>query len=196
MLKNIILFIGFILATNIHANDNYYIGFGAGSSRFDSGIEPITADLDKYGTSYRLTLGKFYGRSKGFEFIYTDLGKSSFSGDPGDTFVIDYVVYSFTESGKMAVSAKTYSFSGFTSYDMSESVYIFGRLGVSHWKTTSDITATDVTTTIDDSGTGVNFGFGFNYFFSNDWFARGEHDLFFVDGEKVAVTSLNILYLF
>jgi OOP family OmpA-OmpF porin len=184
-------------ATHAAQND-WYIGAGYGSSSVDTGITAVTASLDEEDTGFRLFAGLKLNKNISIEGFYADLGESSLTGNTGDTFIIDGVLYGFlVDNAAITAKAKVFGFNGLFALPLNDRFSLFGKLGLANWQYDATVSGSGIASgSFSDDGTDFFYGAGASYAINNDWSVRGEYNLYDFDGDDVDMLSINILRSF
>lgn len=183
------------------AQGEWYVGLGYGLTSYDTGISNTTgtAKLDEDDSGFKLFGGYNANKNVAIELSYADLGKATLSGNPGDTFVLDGILFIFINSGSLEIEGSLLSLAGVFTHHFNDTFNIYGRAGLASWE--ADISATGgggPTQTISEDGTDLFFGFGAGWNFAQTWALKAEYELYSFDDAEVDVDmlSLNIIKTF
>ena len=183
-LLGLILFFGLLTPTNLLAQEESYFGFGIGSATWD--LETTGASqVDDSDTAIKFFGGRFFNENAGFEVAFADLGEGSVSfSEPGI----------FEETDTFSATALSISIIGQLS--LSDSAFIFGKIGFAFWD--AEVTAVGTIFGIPVSGsgdgTGIDplFGFGFLFHAGESFRVRAEYERYtnVADGVIVNIPGL------
>ncbi len=167
----------FLLFTPLNASADWYMGAGVGTTNADS-IDiafdaPPSATSDDQDNGYKVFVGFAPGSNFAIEGGYVDLGKY----DAQETGVFSAGLD--TDAWYLSLVGRTNVYTNW---------YFFGRLGVAMWN--ADLTYSDFVSSNsgDDSGVDPVVGLGFEYRFSDNFFARVEWEQFQNIGQDVRST--------
>ena len=193
--KSLIITSLLLIGTSAIAQSNsWYAGATYGKTTVDTGITNLTgsASLDEKDTGYKIFAGYKYNKNISLELQYVDFGKSTVSGDNGDTykqkngsivnFVEDNSIYTF--------DLKSYGISGLYSYPVSDNFIPFAKIGVHSWKSSWK---TAINSKYDD--TDMFYGLGVDIPITSNISARVEYELYKADYD-LTFLSAGFVYSF
>jgi len=181
------------------APGDWYVGLGYGLTSYDTGISNTTgtASLDEDDSGFKLFGGYNFNKNVAIELAYADLGKATLSGNPGDTFVLDGILFAFINSGSLDIEGSLLSLAGVFTHHFNDAFNLYGRLGLASWE--ADITANvsgGPAQSASEDGTDLFLGFGAGWNFAKTWAVKAEYELYSFDEEDVDMLSLNIVKTF
>ncbi len=183
------------------AAGNWYAGLGYGLTSYDTGISSTTgtASLDEDDSGFKLFGGYNFNKNVAIELTYADLGKATLSGNPGDTFVLDGILFTFINAGSLEIEGSLLSLSGVFTHHFNDAFNLYGRLGLASWE--ADLTANvsgGPAQSASEDGTDLFFGIGAGWNFAPTWALKAEYELYTFDDAEVDVDmlSLNIVKTF
>lgn len=183
------------------ASGDWYVGLGYGLTSYDTGISNTTgtANLDEDDSGFKLFGGYNFNKNVAIELAYTDLGEASLSGNPGDTFVLDGILWTFISSGSLKIESSLLSLAGVFTHHFNNAFSLYGRLGLASWE--ADLTANvsgGPAQSASEDGTDLFFGVGAGWNFAPTWALKAEYELYSFDDAEVDVNmlSLNIVKSF
>ena len=184
-----------LIGSSLVAQDSgLYVGATYGKSTVDTGINTLTGttSLDETDRGYKVLVGYKYNKNISVEFQYVDFGKSTVSGDAGDsykqkdgttvTFASNNTTYTF--------DGISYGLAGLYSFPVSENFIPYVKLGAHNWKTDWK-TSTDTKHT----GTDLFYGLGVDMPITSNISARVEYENYEADYDK-SLLSVGIAYSF
>lgn len=140
-------------------NRGFYIGGALGQSEAKEYDCSAQAQCENHGTVGRAFVGWQFSRHWSIELAYTDLGTVR-SSTPG---VLDETI-----------KARVGEFVILPSYPLTERFMIYGRGGAYYAGTTADSTVPAGTTRLHETNGGLTWGFGAQYYVTNNIALRGE----------------------
>ena len=181
------------------APGDWYVGLGYGLTSYDTSISNTTgtASLDEDDSGFKLFGGYNFNKNVAIELAYADLGKATLSGNPGDTFVLDGILFAFINSGSLDIEGSLLSLAGVFTHHFNDAFNLYGRLGLASWE--ADITANvsgGPAQSASEDGTDLFLGFGAGWNFAKTWAVKAEYELYSFDEEDVDMLSLNIVKTF
>lgn len=187
--------------TPVLAGDLYLLG-AVGQSRFDvaqstidkalrsAGARNVSSSTDDNDTAYKIQLGYQLNPYFAIEGGYVDLGKATYTA-------------SFNGgSAKASIKASGINIAVLGMFPVSESLSLFGKVGLINAEAKTDLHATGLTVSVSNTTLRTGAGLGLNYQFEKSIAARIEYEEFYklgdTDGgtEKVGLWSVAILYRF
>ncbi|MEJ2347563.1 MAG: outer membrane beta-barrel protein, partial [Gammaproteobacteria bacterium] len=144
-----------------------YIGASAGRTSFDTGILTAGSTLDESSTGYKLVAGYNLNRNVAVEFTYADLGEATVSGNTGDLFAYQGVVYQFkTDNAQLKLEGTLAGAGGRFSFPVNRAFSLYARLGLASWNVDRTASAPGVVASAgSESGTDPYYGVGFGWEF-------------------------------
>ena len=197
MLKKLITFFSalFLLWFQSVKAEEFYIGIDYLHNTIDTGVENISSNLDEEDEGYSLYAGWPINENLDIEASYQDFGEASLSGVSGNQFKIDGTTYQFNATATLAASAKSFGFAAKPKFEITDSVMLYGKLGVHNWKSELSITSTTATASADDKGSDVFYGAGIQVSLEN-LNGRVGYSKFDLDGDDVNSINLGLSYNF
>ena len=174
--------IGAILLTmgmtgSVAAANGFYAGASIGKSSVDLCGDFFGITCDDEDTGWKIFGGYNLSRNLGFEASWADLGEVSVSGGG---------VWATAESDAIAFSVKGM-------LPLNEQFGVFGKIGLAFWDYEED---SNLFGPWSDDGTGLMFGIGAEYAFSNQFGVRGEWERFDIEDEDVDLLSIGAVIKF
>ena len=147
-------------ALTLPAQAELYGAISFDQNTLDSGVSGTsgTASLDEKDTGFTLLVGMPVQQQLDLEIAYKDLGQSTFSGAPGDSFILDGITYTLTANLAMKAEGSAVALGGRYRIDVNQSITPFVKAGIMMWDL--DASATDGTTTAQISDDGSDFYVG------------------------------------
>ena len=147
------------IAQNVYAT-SMYVGIDYLNSKFDSGVENINSTLDEEDSGYSIFFGIPLDESLDIEYSYNDFGESSLSGTTGQQFKIDGTTYEWTANATLTSSATSHGFSAKPKVELSNGVFAYGKLGLHRWDSGFEVSSTNTSASLTETGTDVFYGGG------------------------------------
>lgn len=195
-----ILLIASFQTAAAHAGDSkFYIGAGFGQSNYDTGVSGLTgtASHDKKDNGYKLFAGYNFNKFVAVEGHYADFGKTSLSGNTGDTFVHDGTTYSFLANNVTLTSnASSLGLAGVFSYPVTNAITPFAKLGLHYWEDDGKASSSVANYNDGDDGTDLFFGIGMNIAINESLSARVEAERYRFDDDELDYFSIGLQYNF
>lgn len=158
-----------------------YVGLGLGQSTALEYDCQARAHCEDHATAVKYLLGWQFGRHWAVELGYTDLGKVS-AEDPG-TFRQDVKA----RLGEMTILG---------SYPASAHLMVYGKAGGYYAHTTADQTVSGTSARLSESGGGITWGFGLQYYVWRGLAARLEAQRYMkVGGGNIGDSDYNVYTL-
>ncbi len=147
------------ISSSSFAKNDFYIGAGIGAASLSADLPEINSEIKDEPLAWQLFLGKDLGDYFGVEASYTDLGKVDISN--------------MSSSGK--VSYKAYGLSGLLYWPSNSNVLsLYGKAGLNYL----DAKATGAVDLDVEHEFSLATGVGLRWNISDDWFLRGEYNLY------------------
>jgi len=182
------------------ADDNWYAGASLGTTTIETGVSNTTgtAQVDEDDSGFKVFFGKKINKTIAVEGFYADFGEASLTGNNGDNFTIDNVVYVFTTNNANITSAATgFGANAKFSLALGKSSSIVAQIGLLRWDTDTTVSGASVTsTTLSDSGTDVFYGLGYQYSFNDSLALTLDYDLYEIDDSDTEMFALGVVYNF
>ncbi len=181
------------------SDNNFYIGAGLGQSNYDTGVSSLTGSArhDKTDSGYKLFAGYSLNKFVAVEGHYADFGKTSLSGNTGDTFVHDGTTYSFVANNVTLTSnASSLGIAGVFSYPVTDSIAPFAKIGLHYWEDDGKASSGVASYNVGDDGTDLFFGIGMNIAINDSLSARLEAERFKFDDDELDYFSIGLQYNF
>lgn len=187
--------------TPVLAGDLYLLG-AVGQSQFDvargtidkaltrAGARNISSSTDDTDTAYKIQLGYQFNPYFAIEGGYVDLGKATYTANFNGG------------SANASIKASGINLAVLGMFPVSESLSLFGKLGVINAEAKTDLRATGLTASVSNTTLRTGAGLGLNYNLEKSIAARIEYEEFYklgdTDGgtEQVSLWSAAILYRF
>tara|TARA_A100001011_G_scaffold11303_1_gene12388 strand:+ start:861 stop:1433 length:573 start_codon:yes stop_codon:yes gene_type:complete len=147
------------IAQNVYAT-SMYIGIDYLNSKFDSGVENINSTLDEEDSGYSIFFGVPLNETLDIEYSYNDFGEASLSGTTGQQFKIDGTTYEWTANATLTSSATSHGFSAKPKVELSNGVFAYGKLGLHRWDSGFEVSSTNTSASLTETGTDVFYGGG------------------------------------
>jgi len=189
-MKKIIISLLLIFISSVSfAEDRFYIGFELSNNEVDTGVSAVSgATLDDEDTGYAI-VGRFMlADNIDLEFGYRDFGEASLKGDSGDTFTLDGTDYVFTASATIKAEADSFFLGIKPSYNLTDNVQVFGRLGFHNWDSTVNVSTATSSADVNDDGTDPYYGVGLSAKFNNGYVVEASYNTYETDDD---ITSLS-----
>ncbi len=185
-------------ANDFNLNPKTYLGVGGGFTDHETGISGTTgtAELDEEDTGFKVYAGVKLNNYLGFEAFYADLGESSLSGNNGDTFISEGEAFQFTETAELKLDAESYGLGTVVSLPIGNEFYPFVKLGMHQWEVEVTATSSAGNVSLEEDGTDVFYGIGFEWKLAENFGLRAEYERFDSDGDDLDFMSagLNIFF--
>jgi OmpA-OmpF porin, OOP family len=179
--------LAFAMATAAHADTQpgFYAGAGFGITKIeDDGFDGN--DVDDSDTGFKIFGGYSFNQNFAVEVSYFDLGETS--GTLDDPF---FGPFDFT-AGISGLNASAVGV-----LPVSETVSLFGKLGVASYKIDADVNFSGLASgSGSESETDMTYGIGGALRFAEGWEARVEFEAINVDGGDANMISVSGLYRF
>jgi len=182
------------------ADNNWYAGASLGTTTIETGVSNTTgtAQLDEEDSGFKIFFGKKITKTIAVEGFYADFGEASLTGNNGDNFTIDNIVYVFTTNNASIKSAAT-GFGANAKFFLAlgKSSSIVARLGLLRWDVDTTVSGASVaSTTLSDSGTDIFYGLGYQYSFNDSLALSLDYDLYEIDDSDTDMITLGVVYNF
>jgi len=186
----ILVIFSFAIIQNVNAN-SMYVGIDYLSSKFDSGVENISSTLDEEDSGYSLIVGAPISENLDLEYSYNDFGETSLSGTAGQQFKIDGTTYEWLTSATISSSAKSHAFAAKPKFELSNGISAYGKIGLHRWDSGFEISSTDTSASLTETGTDVFYGAGIEISFEQ---LQGRVGIskYDIDGEYVDTINLGL----
>jgi hypothetical protein len=148
-----------MIAQNVYAT-SMYVGIDYLNSKFDSGVENINSTLDEEDSGYSIFFGAPLNDTLDIEYSYNDFGEASLSGTTGQQFKIDGTTYEWTANATITSSATSHGFSAKPKVELSNGVFAYGKLGLHRWDSGFEVSSTNTSASLTETGTDVFYGGG------------------------------------
>jgi|GEM_PF-3522190 len=172
----------------------FYIGVAGGSSNIDTRVTTVTAHLDESSTGYKIYGGYDLSRNFAVEFAYADLGEGKLTGNNGDRFIRDNVLYQFTaNNAELKFNPTLISAAGVFTARVGRRFDLHGRIGVASWNVDYTASATGVPgSTGSDSGSDIFFGGGVGLHFGWGWRLTADYESYSIDNGDSTLLSIGL----
>lgn len=172
---------GLFVGQAVAADNGWYVGGSLGQSKADvsasdvksaleaAGATGVVASVDNTDTSWKIFGGYQLNKNLGFELGYLNLGTLSSSA----TYV--------TPAGspvRASGDGDGFEFSVVGTLPVTETISIFGKVGVFVWNVDATATTSLRTVSVSDDGTDLTYGLGANWQFMKNVSARAEWQRF------------------
>jgi len=175
------------LTSNVIAETNPYAGLSFGQSKVNDFCDGFSGvSCDDSDTSLKIFGGAKFNKNFAFEAAYIDLGEAIVT-DNIDTFTAEATGFNFSAVGIIPVS---------------ESVDIFGKVGMLFWDLKLALSGT-FTDSLSEDGNDISFGFGADFDVNESFSIRAEFEKFNSIGKEsttgessVTLISLGAVFSF
>lgn len=164
-----------------------YFGVAAGPTSLDTRITTVTTQLDESSTGFKLYGGYHVSRNVAVEFEYADLGEAKLTGNAGDQFVRQGVLYQFLyNNAELKFSPTLIGVSGVFSQRITPALDVHGRVGLASWNVDISSRASGVSLgSTSESGTDIFYGLGAGFWFAPQWRVTLDYENYTVyDGDS------------
>ncbi len=173
---------------------HFYFGVAGGRSNIDTRVNAITSHLDESSTGYKIYGGFDLSRNLAVEISYADLGEAKLTGNNGDYFSRDGVLYQFTaNNAEIKFNPTLVGAAAVFRARVAPRFDLHGRIGVASWNVDYTASGSGVPgSTGSDSGSDLFFGGGVGLHFGYGWRLTADYESYSIDNGDSTFLSVGL----
>tara|TARA_B100000161_G_C33469797_1_gene377460 strand:+ start:266 stop:874 length:609 start_codon:yes stop_codon:yes gene_type:complete len=187
--------VALFMTSTIFAQSKYFLSYELSDNEWDTGVAVVSgAVLDEDDNGYAILGGIHLNDNLDIELGYKDFGEASLAGASGNRFTYEGTTYQFNATATITMEGDAYLIGVKPKYKLSESLSLYGRLGVSMWDVTLGVATGTSSANVDDDGNDIYYGLGIQGKFGGLDFSLA-HSKYEFDSDEVDSNALSVSYM-